>query len=147
MQSHPLPTLVLVLILGFALPALILYVVALQDLLKKCAPESRTTPPGIVWLLLIPAFGLAWQFFVVVNIAKTLRYEFARRGIPSNESSPGQTVGLLLSVCNLCIFIPLVGGLASLVCVVLWIDYWIKIANYSRILDENQIETPTSSIA
>jgi hypothetical protein len=30
----------------------------------------------MVWLLLIPAFGLLWHFVVVMYIAKSLRNEF-----------------------------------------------------------------------
>ena len=147
MQSHPLPTLALILILWFSLLALILYLLALQDALKKCAPSSRTMKPGKVWLLLIPVFGLVWQFIVVVNIAKSLRNEFARLGTPCRESTPGQATGLLWCLCNCCILIPLLSHLAAMVGFVLWIAYWIRIVNYSRLLDANQTKTPTSSIA
>jgi hypothetical protein len=41
MQNHPLPPLALILILWFSLLALIVYLLALQDALKKCAPTSR----------------------------------------------------------------------------------------------------------
>jgi hypothetical protein len=147
MESHPLPRLALILIVWFTLLALIVYLVALQDALKKCAPTSRTMKPGKVWLWLIPVFGLVWQFIVVVNIAKSLRNEFARLGIPCRESTPGQAVGLLFCLCNCCTLIPLIGRLAALVGFVLWIAYWIRIANYSRLLDANQTKTPPSSIA
>jgi len=93
MQSHPLPTLALILILWFGLLALIGYLLALQDALKKCAPTSRTMKPGKVWLLLIPVFGLVWQFIIVVNIAKSLRNEFERLGIPCRESTPSRLSG------------------------------------------------------
>jgi uncharacterized membrane protein YraQ (UPF0718 family) len=103
--------------------------------------------PGKVWFLLVPVFGLVWQFIIVVNIAKSLRNEFARLGTPCRESTLGQTVGLLWCVCNCCALIPLLGRLAAMVGFVLWIAYWIRIANYSRLLDANQTKTPTSSIA
>jgi hypothetical protein len=94
MQSHPLPTVALIVIFWFSLLALILYLLALRDALKKCAPTSRTMEPGKVWLLLVPVFGLVWQFIMVVNMAKSLRNEFARLGIPCRESTPRQAVGL-----------------------------------------------------
>jgi len=147
MQSHPLPTLALILLLWFSLLALIVFLLALQDALKKCAPTSRTMKPGKVWLLLIPIFGLVWQFIVVVNIAKSLRNEFARLGTPCSESTPGQAVGLLWCLCNCFTLIPLIGRFAALVGFVLWIAYWKRIADYSRLVDANQIKTPTSSIA
>jgi hypothetical protein len=103
--------------------------------------------PGYVWLTVIPAFGLLWHFVVVMNIAKSLRNEFARLGIPCSESAPGQTIGLAASACNCCFFIPLLGRLAAIAGLVLWIDYWIKIANFSRDLEEHQASTPVSPIA
>jgi hypothetical protein len=147
MSSHPLPTLALILIFLFALPAVIFYLLTLQNALKRCAPASRTMPPGMVWLLLIPAFGLLWHFVVVMYIAKSLRNEFARLEIPCSESAPGQNIGLAACACNCAIFLPLLGGLASIAGLVLWIDYWIKIAHYSRDLEEHQAISPVSPIA
>jgi hypothetical protein len=147
MGSHPLPTLALILIFWFGLLVGILYLQTLQNALKRCAPASRTMQPWMVWLLLIPAFGLLWHFVVVVYIAKSLRNEFARLEIPSSESAPGQNIGLAACACNCCIFIPLLGGLAAIAGIVLWIDYWIKIAHYSRDLEEHQAISPASPIA
>jgi hypothetical protein len=141
MQSHPLPTLALIVILWFTLIALVLFLLALQGVLKKCAPASRTMEPGKVWLWLIPVFGLVWQFIAVMNVAKSLGNEFARLGIPCSQPSPGRAIGLAWCVCNCCIFIPLLGGLAGMAGLVLWIAYWIRIANFSRLLDERRATT------
>ncbi len=90
--------------------------------------------PGKVWLTLIPLFGLVWQFIVVLNIAKSLKAEFDRLGIPNTEPAPGQTIGLATCVLNCCIFIPLLGGLIGIAGLIVWIIYWAKIANYSKLL-------------
>src|SRR6185312_1059145 len=68
MQTH-LPTLALIVILWLTLIALVFFLLALQDALKKCAPSSRTMAPGEVWLWIIPVFGLVWQFIAVRNVA------------------------------------------------------------------------------
>jgi hypothetical protein len=147
MQGHSLPALALIVILWFTLIALILYLLKLQETLKKCAPASRTMKPGKVWLVLIPLFGLVWHFIVVINIAKSLGNEFARLGIACSEPTPGRAIGLASSVCNCCIFVPLLGGLAGAAGFVLWIVYWIRVANFSRALDANQPIIPASPIA
>jgi hypothetical protein len=103
--------------------------------------------PGYVWLVAIPAFGLLWHFVVVLNVAKSLRNEFARLGIPCSESAPGQNVGLAASACNCCIFIPWLGGIAAIVGLVSWIFYWKRIADYSRDLEEHQAITTVSPVA
>jgi hypothetical protein len=147
MRSHPLPALALIVTLWFTLLVFILYLLTLQNVLKKCALASRTMKPWKVWLVAIPVFGLVWHFVVVMNIAKSLRNECARLEIPCHESIPGQNVGLAACACNCCIFIPLLGRFATIVGIVLWIAYWIKIANYSRDLEKHQAITPVVPIA
>jgi hypothetical protein len=118
----------------FLIPA-ILYILTLQKTLNKCAETSRTMQPGMVWLLLVPIFNLIWHFLVVMGIAKSLGNEFSRRGIPSADPLPGQSIGLVMCICGCCGIIPVLGVLASLASLVLWIMYWIKVAEFSRMLD------------
>ena len=147
MQHHPPPTLVLIVVLWFTALAGVLFLLTLQNALKKCAPASRTMKPGKVWLMLIPVFGFVWQFIIVLNISKSLKNEFARRGMPCSEENPGQATGLAMCVCGCCIFIPLVGEFVGAAGFVLWIVYWNRIANFSRLLDAHQSIAPASPIA
>jgi hypothetical protein len=142
MQSHPLPTPVLIVMLLFSAIAFALYLLALQETLEKCAPASRTMQPWKAWLVLIPLFGLAWHFAVVVHLADSLANEFASRGIRGPESAPGRTVGLAAAACNICMFIPFLYRIAGILGFVLWIAYWVKIARYSRVLDGNRATDP-----
>jgi hypothetical protein len=133
--------------LWFTPIAFILYLPTLQKSLKKCAPASRTTKPGMVWLFLIPFFGFIWQFFVVLNMTKSLGDEFARLGILRPEPALGKNIGLTMCICNCGLFIPLPGRLGSIPGLVLWIACLKRIANYSRVLDAHQTVTPASTIA
>jgi hypothetical protein len=137
----------LAVIVGLTLVPLIFYLLALQNALKKCAPVSRTMAPGKVWLMLIPVFGMVWQFIVVLNIAKSLENELARVDIPSSEPTPGQSIGLAMCVLNCCALIPWVGGLAGLASLVVWIAYWVRIAGYSRLLETRRATATASTIA
>jgi hypothetical protein len=125
----------------FLIPA-IFFLLTLQNTLSKCAPGFRTMEPGLVWLLLVPLFHLVWNFFVVMAIAKSLANEYARRGIPSPEPLPGQPIGIAMSVCVCCCIIPLFGAVAALASLVLWIVYWVKVAEYSRLLDALPFPVP-----
>ena len=132
---HPVHmAIVFVVCILFLIPA-IFYLLTLQSALGKCPPPSRTMDPAMVWLLLIPIFSLIWGFFVVMALAKSLGNEFRRRGIPTPDPLPGQSLGMAMCICACCGIIPLLGVLASLVALVLWIMYWIKIAEFSRLLD------------
>ncbi len=125
-QSHELAAglgLMGIAFIAFAvlLVPMIFYLLTLQKALNRCAPECRAMNPGMVWLMLIPLFNVVWQFFVVINLAKSLGAEFQKRSI-SEDPSPGQTLGLVMCVANL------ICGPVGLVC---WILYWVKIAGYS----------------
>ena len=117
---------------GFFLVPAIFYILTLQKALNQCSPASRTMEPGLVWLLVIPLVHLVFSFFVVLALSKSLANEFARRGIPNPDPQPGQAVGLAMSICGCCTVIPLVGFVAVWAFLVLWIIYWVRIANYSR---------------
>ncbi len=113
------------------LVVVIFYLLTLQRALTRCSPENRAMQPGMVWLSLIPCFNLVWQFFIVINVAKSLGAEFKKRGIPEEEN-PGQGIGLAMCILKVVSAIPYVGcvtGIGALVC---WIIYWVKIAGYSQ---------------
>lgn len=116
------------------LPA-IFYLLNLQKALSRCAPESRTLDPGLVWLMLIPLFNLVWHFLLVSHISKSLHNEFARRNIPGLEPEPGRSLGLAMCILACCGIIPVLGLLAGLAGLICWIAYWAKIAGYARLLD------------
>jgi len=118
----------------FLIPA-ILYLITLQNALGKCPPVSRTMDPAMVWLLLVPLFNLIWSFFVVMALGKSLGNEFRRRGIPTPDPLPGQSIGMAMCICGCCGIIPIINFLAIPVQLVLWIVYWVKIAEFSRMLD------------
>jgi hypothetical protein len=113
----------------------IFYILTLSRALNKCSVASRTIQPGTLWLLLIPLVNIVWHFFVVVGMARTLGNEFRTRNISNVEPEPGKSIGIAMCVCQACTIIPLLGLVAGLVYLVLWIVYWSKIAEFSRKLD------------
>jgi hypothetical protein len=119
----------------------IFYLLTLQRAINRCAPECRFMPGGTVWLMLIVCCCLnqIWQFFVVINVSLSLGREFRRRGIPCVDK-PGFAVGLTMAilqvVASILFYIPYVGLFVGLpiyiASLVLWIIYWVKVANYSK---------------
>jgi len=108
----------------------VFYLLTLQKAFTRCAPENRAMQPAMVWLLLIPLFGLVWHFFVVLNLAKSLGSEFKKRNLVE-DPEPGKTLGLVLCILPLCSVIPLVNMVTGIGSLVVWIMYWVKIAGYS----------------
>jgi hypothetical protein len=114
-----------------ALVPMIFYILTLQKALNKCAPENRAMQPAMTWLLLVPLVNLVWQFFVVINMAKSLGAEFQKRGM-AEEPEPGKKLGMIMCILFCCGIIPLLGVLCSLGGLVCWIMYWLKISAYSK---------------
>jgi hypothetical protein len=140
---QPWHILVLLFVAGVMMIPGIMFLLTLQNALKKCAPGARSMEPGMVWLMLIPFFNLVWAFFVVMALGKSLGNEFRRRGIPCPERNPAQPIGMALAISNCCCLVPFLNLLASLACLVLWIVYWVKIAGFSQVLDGPQLIATT----
>ena len=87
----------------------VFYILTLQKALNRCAPESRAMEPAMVWLMLVPCFNIIWQFFVVINMSKSLAAEFQRRGL-AEEAEPGKKLGMIMCILACCGAIPFVWG-------------------------------------
>src|SRR5882672_5369822 len=132
---QPWHLMVLFVVAGIMMLPAILYILTLQKALNKCAPGSRTLDPTMIWLLIVPFVNIIFNFFVVLGMAKTFGNEFRRRGKPVADPTPGQTIGLAMCICIVCSVIPILGILAGVAGLILWIMYWIKISEYSGGLD------------
>ena len=114
----------------------IVYIAFLSGVLRKCSPASRTMEPGMVWLLLVPLLNVVWNFLVVTALARSLGNEFRLRNIPTDNPEPGKSIGIAMCVCGACSIIPIVNIIAALPNLILWIMYWVKMAEYARMLDQ-----------
>ena len=54
---------VLFFVIAFFLPV-VFYLITLQSTLNEVSLKNRRMNPGEVWLMLIPIFGLVWQFIM-----------------------------------------------------------------------------------
>jgi uncharacterized protein (DUF2062 family) len=73
------------------------------------------------------------QFFLVINIAKSLAAEFQVRGIQvEGADAPGKSIGMAMCILMCCSLIPFLGILTSIAGLVCWIIYWVKIAGFSK---------------
>lgn len=121
---------ILVLTLVCFIPV-IFYLLMLQKALSRCAPHNRAQSPEMVWLQLIPFFGMAWNFVNVIRVSRSLENEFRDRGI-NIEPDPGKSLGMAMAICMAVSVIPFIGSLASIAGLICWILYWVKIAGYSE---------------
>ena len=119
------------------LPA-IFYLITLQNTLTEISSENRTMKPSQVWLMLIPLFGIVWQFIIINRIADSLKSEFAKRNISIDEERPAYSIGLTYCILFCFGWIPILGVLASIGGLVCWIIYWVKIDGYKTKLQQTK---------
>lgn len=135
-MTELLVILVVALLLGL-LPV-IFYLLTLSNTIKLCAEHNRKISPGEVWLSLIPLFGTIWNFIMIGRIADTLAAECRQRNIPTQEARPGYNVGLAYAILGCCGWIPYLGSIAGIATLVCWIIYWVRIAGYKKMLENQQ---------
>ncbi|MHB1765682.1 MAG: hypothetical protein ACYCS1_09185 [Gammaproteobacteria bacterium] len=107
---------------------LIFYLITMQSALQAVQPDRRSLTPGLVWLNLIPIFNLVWNFFIVSHVSHSLRREFASRGV-TNVGDCGYGLGIAMSVLVVCTVVPFLGWISWIASVVLWILFWVKVAD------------------
>lgn len=114
---------------------LIFFLLSLQKTMNVVSEENRKMPPSNVWLMLIPLFNIVWQFIMVNKIAESITEECIKLNIAVKESKPTYNIGLTWNICNLIIFIPIIGGLAALITFIL---YWVKVNDYKNLMIANK---------
>ena len=151
---------VVVFVIGLAiyLTVAIFYLLTLQRALDKVSPRNRLMEPGMVWLMLIPLFNEIWQFFVASRLPDSLKAEFQdrRRDDGSNYGKTiamtragiaianiflavgSNVVNLAMDAPELSLAMSIPANILSLVSLVLFIIFWVKIANYGRMLSEDE---------
>lgn len=109
----------------------ILYLLTLQNLLNRVKPENRAVSPGNVWLLLIPIFNWIYPFILYPKISESVSKEFQSRGLPA-DGDFGKGLGITMPILTLCGIIPVIGALAGIGNLVIWIIYWVKMSKYKN---------------
>jgi len=134
-NSHVLS--VLTFVLGIvALAVVSLYIFTLYKCLKLINPKNRAIKPWTVWLLLIPFFGLLWNFFVIVQTAKSLHAENRERNLQMNKINEGRMVGIAYAgITAVCTFLPIKEQEIPLILAsIFWIGYWIVLRQQIKVL-------------
>lgn len=124
--------LLIVLISIGGLVIMILHLVSMMQALNAVPQPLRRMEPGMVWLNLIPFFGIVWQFMVVNAVADSLRAELTRRNLPRDEDRPGYNAGLISCIMVCCCIIPFVNFIAIIVAIIFRLVHLQKVNGYRR---------------
>lgn len=110
----------------------VFFLLNLSGALSAVKPENRQMQPGLVWLNLIPFFGLVWIFITAIKLGDSLVSEARDQSLDFGDG--GKSLGIALGVLNIATIIPLIGILAGIAALVVFILYWVKIAGYKNTL-------------
>lgn len=112
---------------------------------QRIACDLRNLSPLQLWLMIVPAFGSIWIFYVIWQNANALSEEFKRRKIIEFETYPGLGIGWAFSffcaTAQLTLLlddpgIPILLGIAT---VILFVIFLVKLAGFKDKLDKDAL--------
>lgn len=116
----------------------ILFVLTLQKTLRIISPENRKMQPSDVSLIIIPVFGIIWQFKVVTKIAESIKSECVKLNIHVKEKRPTYAAGLIYCISYLFFLVPALKSVVAVLVIITWIVYWIKVSQFKKLLATNK---------
>jgi hypothetical protein len=105
---------------------------------KRIPQQYRAMEPNMVWLLMIPCFGLVWNFFVFPRLSQSYQQYFAAQG-RTDVGDCGKQIGLGLAICAALSIIPFVNYCTGVVALVLLIIYLVKVLGLKGQIPENAV--------
>jgi hypothetical protein len=115
----------------------ILHLVTMSAALNAIPQPLRKIPPGNVWLILVPFFGIVYQFIVIGAVSDSIKAEFMRRNVPRDEDRPGYNTGLTAAILFVCGIIPWLGIIISLIGIIFLLIHMNRIKAYTRYFEQN----------
>lgn len=116
--------------------ALILcYALDLIKCLKLVSPAARAATPQSVWLMFLLPYNFIEDFFIVANIAKSLKAEAAVNPALATLQSYAMLPGLGWCTAQVISLVPnVLGSVAGLVAIGCWICHWLFIRRANKLL-------------
>ena len=130
--------------LAIFITIMVFYLKNLSDLLKQISPSNRQVEPNNVWLMFIPFFNLVYPFILYPKVCDSTKAEYMSRGLTS-EGDFSKGIGITIPILGLVSMIPVIGGIASLGNLILFIVFWVKTAGYKNKLMMSPAEEGTVS--
>ncbi|MDF3077911.1 MAG: hypothetical protein K0S09_1800 [Sphingobacteriaceae bacterium] len=115
------------------------FCITLVNTLNQVKSENRELPSWIIWLLLIPLLSLGVMFYVVYRLSSSIENELHDRNFEVTER-PGYAQGMGFACIGIIVNLPMPAflvGILAIVGLVLFIQYWVKMNWYKKILRDD----------
>lgn len=115
------------------------YAHTIRHILLRINEGNRFMQPNMAWLVVIPFFNLYWNFQITSRLSDSLTNEFYDRKI-AEEENPGKRTGMFFawsSLLSAIPFPPFIIITLSLLSLMYFISYWVKMNNFKNLLVEH----------
>ncbi|PSB56589.1 hypothetical protein [Chamaesiphon polymorphus] len=114
-----------------------LYCRDLQLSLSLVSPAARQAEPNSVWLMFLFPYNFVEDFFIIANVAGSLRIEAERNSKLQSFKSFGLVTGLGWCTAQIVSLLPnTVGSVAGMLALPVWIVHWNLIRRVNASLQE-----------
>ncbi|WP_310428920.1 hypothetical protein [Chamaesiphon sp. VAR_48_metabat_135_sub] len=130
--------------IGF-LVLVFLYCRDLQLSLSLVSPAARQAAPRSVWLMFLFPYNFVEDFFIIANVASSLRKESERNSKLQLFKSFGLVTGLGWCTAQIVSLLPnAVGAVAGMLALPFWIAHWVLIRRVNASLAAGNETNPAS---
>jgi hypothetical protein len=129
-----------------------LFALAIIKTLNEISEKNRKIVPALVWLLVIPGFNVIWNFFVALRLSQSLKAELDERNFEV-KGQPTLLIGLAYAlISSSALLLPqpkdvqngLLYGVLGIAAIVTFVQYWMKINWYKKVLQNDAVENETN---
>ena len=111
-------------------------------------PSARKASPRSVWLMFLIPYNFVEDFFIIANVANSLRQEALHNEALHPFKSFGMVSGLGWCAMQIVSLLPnQIGSIAGVLALPIWIIHWRFIRRINAILTETQRKNESRSIA
>ncbi len=103
----------------------IVVILIIQSFYKRIPPEHRRMEPGMVWLLVIPCFGIVWNFFVFLKLSDSFKSYFDSQGV-MDVGDCNRSLALAYCIAAVLCIVPCLNYIAGPVSLVLLVITLVK---------------------
>ncbi|MEA5464084.1 hypothetical protein [Leptothoe sp. PORK10 BA2] len=117
-------------ILGVAL-----YCRSLQKCLSLVQPSCQAMNPKMVWLMFVPFYNLVEDFFIILNVTRSIEQEAQSNKHLEVMNSFGRVSGFGWCIAQVASLFPsFLGVAASFIALILWVVHWRLIIKVNALL-------------
>lgn len=121
-----------------------LYCRSLQKCLSLIQPSCQAMNPKMVWLMFVPFYNIVEDFFIILNVTRSIEQEAQINQSLGVLNSFGRVSGFAWCIAQVASLFPsLLGEVAGFIALFFWIIHWRFIAKVNALLSVDILDAKT----